>query len=243
MFSPDSRTIAIEEHGDELHTAAVKLFDVATGNVIRLLPITDRFAAVGGIHFSPNGELLVTTHKAFPREYDWKEWTDHLRFWDLKTGLEVWSFDLEEKEMGFGSLVVSPDGRTLAATLWHGAKSQVFLFAAGEKRLAHTVTLGEKAITRDPVFSPDGRWIAVVTQVFPEEVENDREPSPEDVPQPRIHFVEVGTGLVRETLVAPQGFATSLCFSPDGKTLATGGNGSVLLWDLERPPGAVETGR
>jgi WD40 repeat protein len=243
VFSPDSRTIAIDEHGDDSHTAAVKLFDVPTVSVIRSLPMTDNFATFGWAQFSPNSELLVTTHQVLPREGVWKEWTDHLRIWDLKTGSEVWSFDLEEKETGFGSLVFSPDGRTLAATLWHGAKSQLFLFGVSEKRLAHRVTLGEKAITRDPVFSPDGRWLAVVTQVFPEEVANDREPSPEDLPQPRIHFVEVGTGLVGETLVAPQAITASLCFSPDGKTLATGGNGRVHLWDLERPPGAVEAAR
>src|SRR5260370_26064283 len=108
---------------------------------------------VGGMHFSPNGDLLVTTHQVFPREHDWKEWTVRLIFWDAKTGLEVGSFDLEEKETGFGSVVFSPDGRTLAATLWRGAKSQLFLFAVGDNRLAHTVTLGEKAIPRAAVFS------------------------------------------------------------------------------------------
>jgi WD40 repeat protein len=82
-------------------------------------------------------------------------------------------------------------------------------------------------------FSPDGRWLAAVTQVFPEELERSREPSAEDVAQPRIHLVEVATGEVRETLVAPQGFTTSLCFSPDGKTLASGGHGRVDLWDVE----------
>ena len=241
-FSPDSQMIAIDEHtdGDDSYTTSVKLFDVATGNVIRTLPVTDKVARVGWMQFSPNSELLVTTHQVFPREHVWKEWTDRLKFWDVKSGSEVGSFDLEEKETGFGSVVFSPDGRTLAATRWRGAKSELFLFAVGEKRLAHTVPLDEKAITRDAVFSPDGRWIAVVTQVFPEEFENDREPSPADVPQPRIHLVEVQTGLVRETLIAPQAFTASLCFSPDGKTLATGGNGCVLLWDLERPPGAAE---
>jgi WD40 repeat protein len=50
-------------------------------------------------------------------------------------------------------------------------------------------------------------------------------------------LVDSASGEIRETLVAPQGFARSLCFSPDGKTLATGGLGRVLLWDLSRAPG------
>ena len=241
-FSPDSRTIAIEEHtaDDDSYAAAVKLFDVPTGNVIRSLPVTEKFARVGWTRFSPSGDLLVTTHQVFPEKHVWKQWTACLKFWDVQTGSEVGTFDLDEEESGFGSVVFSPDGKTLAATRWRGAKSQLFLFAAGDKRLMHTVTLGGKAITRDAVFSPDGRWIAVVTQVFPEELENDSEPSAEDVPQPRVHLVEVKTGLVRETLFVPQAFTASLCFSPDGKTLATGGYGRVDLWDFTRPPGQAD---
>ena len=72
----------------------------------------------------------------------------------------------------------------------------------------------------------------MATQVFPEESERDRQPSAADVAQPRIHLVDVATGEIRETLVAPQGFTASLCFSPDGKTLAAGGYGRVDLWDV-----------
>jgi hypothetical protein len=48
----------------------------------------------------------------------------------------------------------------------------------------------------------------------------------------RIHLVELATGEVQATLVGPAGYAGGACFSPDGRTLATGGHGTVLLWDL-----------
>jgi WD40 repeat protein len=35
-----------------------------------------------------------------------------------------------------------------------------------------------------------------------------------------------------------EGAVLRLAFSPDGKTLAAGGHGRVLLWDLTRPPGS-----
>jgi WD40 repeat protein len=46
----------------------------------------------------------------------------------------------------------------------------------------------------------------------------------------------VATGEVRETIVSPPAFPETVCFSPDGQTLATSGNGCVLLWDLTDPP-------
>ena len=37
-------------------------------------------------------------------------------------------------------------------------------------------------------------------------------------------------------VLAPLQAATLLRFSPDGRTLASNGDGQVLLWDLANPP-------
>jgi WD40 repeat protein len=86
------------------------------------------------------------------------------------------------------------------------------------------------------VFSPVNRLLAITTQRLSQQQLASNFGDAEDVPQPRIHLIDAAGGTVAETIVAPQGFATSLRFSPDGKTLASNGDGRVLLWDLTEPP-------
>jgi hypothetical protein len=105
-----------------------------------------------------------------------------------------------------------------------------------------TVLLAERGNPSEPAFSPDGKWVAVATQEFPD-TRSPIEPNAEDLPQPRIHLVEVASGEIRETIIAPQAVGVTVCFSPDGKTLASGGNGKVLLWDLTQPPGTLANTR
>ncbi|MBI3461531.1 MAG: PD40 domain-containing protein [Planctomycetes bacterium] len=240
-FSPDSKMIAISALDDDGYTTAVRLFDVATAQEKLSIPISENFTHASAIGFTPDGQILLGGSQTFPGRKNWETWDSALKFWDVVSGREVASFASEEKKAGFmGPPAFSPDGRTCAMVNWMGEQTKLYLFDMPSRKLLKTVILGEKAVVREPVFSPDGKWVAVATQEFPEELQRAGEPDAEDVPQPRIHLVTVAAGEVRETLVAPQGFTASVCFSPDGKTLATGGHGKVLLWDLSKPPGAIE---
>jgi WD40 repeat protein len=53
-------------------------------------------------------------------------------------------------------------------------------------------------------------------------------------------IVDVATGEIIETLVAPHAQMISSAISPDGSTLATSGHNEVLLWDVGDIASSIE---
>jgi WD40 repeat protein len=233
VFSPDSQTLAVQVSNEKNRIVALNLFDVPTGREKLSIPITEPDAQrIGFMSFSPNSKVLVGQVRD-----EIKTGQHWLKFWDPATGRELASFEGARKEY-FVWMAFSREGRTLAVTNTGGEQNRLFLFDVHVRKLVQTIVLGGKAAVCNLAFSPNGKWIVVTTQVFPED-RGGCAPEVEDVAQPRIHLVDVAEGVIRETLVAPQGFTAAACFSPDGNTLATGGHGKVLLWDLTVPPGSA----
>jgi WD40 repeat protein len=217
---------------DDYFSVAINLFDVATGEMTRSFPIGDKLTRVASTQFSPNGKLLVSAEQVFARK-NAPQARSVLKFRDAESGAEQSSFSA-------GRAFFSPNGGTFAA--FGESPGKLCIFDARQMKLVNTVALSEDATTRPPEFSPDGKWIAVLTQTLPKGPQTE-ELNPEDVSQPRIYVVETATGKILETLVGPQELAMEVRFSPDGKTLAMSGIGRVLLWDLEEPLGAADDGK
>jgi WD40 repeat protein len=237
-FSPDGHTLATSAQDKDNYTQAVKLFEPGSGREKLSIPIRDKYTWAHVEAFSPDGSVMVGDYQVFARPKtrdDSKYW---LKWWDAANGRELASIDGQ-----FGTCRFSPDGKTLATTKWNGESCSLCLFRVADQKLLCTIELekkakGERLVAGQRAFSPDSRWLALVTQRFPGSGggnDNDER----DVPQAHIHLIDVAAGDKRETLVPPQGLVHALAFSPDGKTLATGGYGRVQLWNMTAPPGGL----
>jgi WD40 repeat protein len=231
-FSTDGRTLAITAIDKDGNAQALELFDTNSGKEKLTIPIKQPKAQVAPQAFSPDRRLLVGNYQ---ESWNSDKSTRGLKWWDTTAGKEFGSFTAEKDEHLMYARF-STDGKMLAVASWGPADPKVLLFGINDKQQANAVVLGKKVkgtrfVTHQPVFSPDDKSLAVITQEYPED-QSGQELDAQDVPQGRIHLINVASGETWETLISPPAFTIKVCFSPDGKTLATSGLGRVLLWDV-----------
>jgi len=133
------------------------------------------------------------------------------------------------KEPGiYGSPRLSPDGRRLAVSLQRGENWDVWVYDI-ERDVATRITFGDR-YDADPVWSPDGRWIAYEGEVD----------GKDGIYRKRTD----GTGDA-EVLVEPGAttFPSPHSWSPDGRIIAmqsAGEGGQTDIWTLPVEGGEPE---
>ena len=234
-FSPDGKTLAATTVDKDFKTTALILFDSATGKPKLSIPVDDKNARTFISNFSPDGKWMLVGSQIFDKPKNFTNWQVRLDVHESATGKKVASLHGEPNQ--HLNATFAPDGKTLAIVNTRGKDHKLFLFNVAENRVVKTIHVGSDAkgdrflIGINPIFSPDGKRLAVGTQVLPEPFADDL--TALDVAQPRVLLFDVETGTIRDTLVLPQGYSRAACVSPDGRTLAVGGYGRVLLWNVD----------
>ena len=188
----------------ENEDSTIRLWDVATG---ALRHTFTGHTSLSSLCFSADGQTLASASRNNP-----------IRLWDVTTGTSLKTLGTTT---GFtDSMAFSPDGQTLAS-----GGNGIRLWDVATGTLRHTFT-GHTNQILSLCFSPDGQTLASGNGLseWPEQ----------GMPEYAIQLWNVPAGELRKTLAGHAGRVNSLCFSPDGQTLASGG-GYVIIEQCAAP--------
>jgi WD40 repeat protein len=209
-FSPDGKTLA--SAGTDM---AVRVWDVATGKLLRTLEGHQK--VLTSLSFSHDAKLLASG------SYD-----GTIRLWDVAAGKELRRLK-KCQELAFG-LSFAPDGKVLASASI-GPTVRLWDVTTGEE--LHRPEGAHTGGVRSLSFSLDGRMLATAG-VWGEGKDTVRLwNTASGKPLERLEHPERADSkaFAIESVEHPER-ANAVAFSSDGKTLASGGKGTICIWDV-----------
>ena len=201
-FSPDGTILAAG-----FRDGTIRLWDVTTNTNIRTL--NAHKDSVYSVSFSPDGSTLASGSANLSG-------FSSIKLWNVATGQNIKTFDSEQR----GGTVDFTHGITGAVAFLPDDTILAYMSSIGIKLLdvtteANLATFTHRAI-RSMAISPDGKILASGG--------HDREPI--------IKLWDVTTGENIATLEGHTHGIYKLSFSADGRVLASGSSGAILLWDM-----------
>jgi WD40 repeat protein len=207
-FSPDGKTLAAGEANALEKKGIVRLWNLSTGKMMHTFRVS--MNDIDAVAISPDGRTLAAAEK-WGKSY----------LWDVAAGKELYQLQREwtgPHRYDTYSLAFSPDSRTLAVG---GSKVTVWDVVSG-KRLRQFDGDGYFV-----AFAPDGKTLAAGGWSIGQDPALGC-----NVPYPTVFIWNIATGKERRVLHQEcVGVVTALAYSPDGRTLVSGGPDRVRLWE------------
>jgi WD40 repeat protein len=205
--------IRFSPNGDRIvvtRTSSILIYDAQTGLEIAL--ITADMAPITAMVFSADGDTIISGSE-----------DGVICFSKTSNGRQLRT--VHDYEGDF--IAFSPDGNSFAARVWGMSDwdvEKIHLFNTATCTLEQTFIANDNGGFLGVVFSPDAKMLAI----------SECEKNVLDGPCP-ISLWDITTGACLKTLAVVNGGAFCTVFSPDGRTLASGGglsDHSIDLWDV-----------
>jgi WD40 repeat protein len=216
-FSADGSKVVVvsSSYDTKKLPARVSVWDVAAAKRAAHLDLPGFGTLSASI--TPDGKHLVTAARK-PAEKGNGEFL--VTAWDAATGAKKGEYS---EEAGFSTpfVATASDNKTAAVVTARG-KLIVFDLAGGKVNKTIDLKNNQPALT--PVFSPDGKKLAVICQA-------DYGPT-QSAP---IHVLDWESGDIKHSFASPGGTPGAAMFSPDGKWLITGSpDTTATVWDVSK---------
>jgi WD40 repeat protein len=202
-FSPNGKIIAAGLSDGT--SGFVRMWNAATGKVLRSLPVEKVSIDVTGVAFSPDGKTLACSYGLSGSGQD--AWIGMVKIW--RTSDHKVLGTLKGHKQSVWQIAFAPDSRTLATAsddktvrIWNVAQAKTLQI------------LRHQDIVQAVAFAPDGKTLASGDNKV-------------------VRLWDVKAGQRLRAFAGHIAFVNSVAFSPDGKTLVSSSDdGSIRLWNV-----------
>lgn len=239
-FSPNGETLATSGTIDEADGEIVQLWDVKTGK--QTMIFKGHPVGVSVTAFSPDGKLLASG-------------AERTRLWDIKTGKSSVTLQGQEKEFGvewITTLAFTPNGKALASwnsdgtiRVWdvQTGKSTAMLKGRSGRGSSLAFDVGGKTLIAASTDKSVQQWDLATGKVTTTTTLKSEEPLTKMALSPDLKLVVAGdekggvylwhvtSGKQIAVLSKHKTCVSVLAFSPDGKTIVSGGGEPALRFD------------